>query len=289
MHRSLGVLVPHSVTQSLKYLFLDGVLLVPLARRGCLRPFLLVSLLVVPTIFYWTMRLDQNVGDRFFFYLPLAGAVLVATCWGALEQAQRKLVLRTATAAFVILMLGPLWREVRSFRDYQFHNVQEIAAGLGQLPSRGSMLTSEAGYLAYGSDWTSYDAWGLDTARFAKHFIQPADVVSLTPDLIVLHPDIPGDCVPKAQWPQSYVDRSWEHMIRNVAIGAQIPQGAQKSRTYELWYLTFGSEFYRTRKHWNYGGGDQECFFLNRSSMEYQGMVSLLERHHARPASEEGR
>ncbi|MBS1813622.1 MAG: hypothetical protein JSS87_01975 [Acidobacteria bacterium] len=274
VHRFLGILVPHSFSQSLKYLLLDAALIAPLLKQRCIRRPLVLSLLAIPTLFYWAMRLDQNVGDRFFFYIPLAAAILIATCWNSIDQRRRSILLRTGAIAFLILMFGPLRREVRTFRDYQFQNVQAIAAGLQQLPSRGTLLTSEAGYLAYGSDWITYDPWGLNTARFAKHFIQPEDVAALHPDLIALHPDIATDCTPTPQWPQSYPDRAWEHMVRNVALGAH------NAGAYELWFISYGSNFYRTRKHWQYGEGDPECFFLNRNSTNYAGMRSLLQQHH---------
>src|SRR5579859_6520808 len=75
VHRTLGVLVPHSFTSSLKYVFFDSALLVPFfwrpipdLRAGAAERSpradtvsLVVSLLVAPTLFYWAMRLDQNV------------------------------------------------------------------------------------------------------------------------------------------------------------------------------------------------------------------------------------
>jgi hypothetical protein len=290
VHRTLGFLVPHSFTSSLKYLFFDGALLMPLLwprRVPRLRAWsagyplepktipLAVSLLGVPTLFYWAMRLDQNVGDRFFFYLPLAGALLLALNWSSLNDPRRRLTLRVGCAAFLLFLLGPLLREFRSFRYYQFRDVQAIAADLRRLPARGTLLTTEAGFITYGSGWVAYDAWGLNTERFAHQFVQPSDVLALHPDLIVLHPDPPESCLPQAEWLPAYTSRSWPDMTRNLILGAR------DAGDYQLWLISYGSSYYRHRKHWRYGEGDRECFLVHQSSPLFAGMVAVLKEHNA--------
>ena len=290
VHRTLGFLVPHSFTSSLKYLFFDGALLMPLLwprRVPRLRAWsagyplepktipLAVSLLGVPTLFYWAMRLDQNVGDRFFFYLPLAGALLLALNWSSLNDPRRRLTLRIGCAAFLLFLLGPLLREFRSFRYYQFRDVQAIAADLRRLPARGTLLTTEAGFITYGSGWVAYDAWGLNTERFAHQFVQPSDVLALHPDLIVLHPDPPESCLPQAEWLPAYTSRSWPDMTRNLILGAR------DAGDYQLWLISYGSSYYRHRKHWRYGEGDRECLLVRESSPLFAGMVAVLKEHNA--------
>ena len=290
VHRTLGFLVPHSFTSSLKYLFFDGALLMPLLwprRVPRLRAWsagyplepktipLAVSLLGVPTLFYWAMRLDQNVGDRFFFYLPLAGALLLALNWSSLNDPRRRLTLRIGCAAFLLFLLGPLLREFRSFRYYQFRDVQAIAADLRRLPARGTLLTTEAGFITYGSGWVAYDAWGLNTERFAHQFVQPSDVLALHPDLIVLHPDPPESCLPQAEWLPAYTSRSWPDMTRNLILGAR------DAGDYQLWLISYGSSYYRHRKHWRYGEGDRECFLVHQSSPLFAGIVAVLKEHNA--------
>jgi hypothetical protein len=290
VHRTLGVLVPHSFTSSLKYLFFDGALLLPLlwSRRvpssGAWPPRnplrantvpLAISLLGVPTLFYWAMRLDQNVGDRFFFYIPLTAALLLALNWSVLDDPRHRLILRIGCAALVVFLLGPLLREFRSFRYYQFRDVQAIAADLGRLPARGTLLTTEAGFITYGSGWVAYDAWGLNTERFAHRLVQPSDVVALHPDLIVLHPDLPESCLPQPGWLPAYTLRSWPNMTRNLILGAS------DAGDYQLWLISYGSSFYRQKKHWRYGEGDRECFLVRESSPLFAGMVAVLKQHDA--------
>ena len=276
--RALGMFVAHSLWQSLKYLLFITALLLPVLLRKPLDPFvrtLFFGTVLVPTLFFWTMRLDQNVGDRFFFYLPLSAAMVLALSWSALPPQRRHTLLHAGLFAWLVLLLGPLLREVRSFRDYQFQDVQAISQELGQLPIRGSMITTEAGFLAYGSGWVAYDAWGLNTADFARHPIQAADVAALKPDLIVIHPNPLDSCVPvQSQLPASS-NRTWAQVIQSLV------SGAQQAGPYQLWLLSYGSPFYRQREHWGYGEGNRECFLVRENSPLAKGITSALERHHA--------
>lgn len=278
VHRTLGVLVPHSMETSFKYLLFDAALLVPVWWH---RPWaagrwqLVVGLMIVPTLFYWAMRLDQNVGDRFFFYLPLAAALLIAASWATLAEGRRHMVLSAGVVAWLLVLFAPLLREVRTFRDYQFQDVDAIARSLGQSSSRGSLLSAEAGFLAFESGWVAYDAWGLNTERFARKLIQPEDVVQLKPDLIAFHPYPSESCLPQQNWAPAYAERSWEHMSRNMVMGAQ------KAGDYQLWVLSYGSPFYRLRKGWEYGHGDRECFLLRSDSSQFASMAAALRDHHA--------
>ena len=67
--------------------------------------------------------------------------------------------------------------------------------------------------------WVAYDAWGLNTERFAHRLVQPSDVVGLHPDLIVLHPDPSESCLPQPEWLPAYALRSWPDMTRNLILG----------------------------------------------------------------------
>jgi hypothetical protein len=272
-HRVLGIVVARSVRTSLIFLLFTAIILVPVARlRERRNLHLAIALIAVPTAFYWMMRLDQNVGYRFFYYLPLAAAILLAVNWPALSV-QRSLILRTAFAAWLLLFAMPLYRELRTFRDEQFDNVKQISQELGQLPQKGTMITSEAGFLPYFSGWTTYDAWGLNTAEFAHRFFQPSDVSRLNPDLVVLHPDRPESCLVQPDWQSAYAERAWPNMTRNLVIGADLAQ-------YDLWLISYGSDFYRQRMHWRYGEGDRECWFLRKDSPFYAEIAQALERNH---------
>jgi hypothetical protein len=200
---------------------------------------------------------------------------LIAASWETLAEGRRHMVLCAGVVAWLLVLLPPLLREVRTFRDYQFQDVDAIAKSLGQSSSRGSLLSAEAGFLAYESGWVAYDAWGLNTERFARKLIQPEDVVRLRPDLIAFHPYPSESCLPQQGWAAAYAERSWEHMSRNLVMGAQ------EVGDYQLWVLSYGSPFYRLRKGWEYGHGDRECFLLRSDSPEFASMAAALRDHHA--------
>ena len=279
-HRVLGLIVTRSVRESFIPLLFVGVVLGSIAWWGNLTEQqrrktlgLSISLILIPTAFFWHMRLDQNVGNRFFYYLPLAAALLLAVNWSAVVGKQ-KFVLRTACVGWLVLVAMPLYRELRTFRDLQFNEVKSIAEGLGRLSERGTIMTTEAGTLPFFSGWQTYDAWGLNTPEFAHRFVQPNDVERLKADVVVVHPDPPEGCLARNWPPDGYTDRSWPHLTRNLVIGANRAE-------YELWLVSYGSEYYRERKHWRYGEGDRECWFVRLDSPLYAGIVRVLEQNHA--------
>jgi hypothetical protein len=272
--RVFGLVVAHSMQQSFKYLLFDAAVLLPGMMIRGLRPrYLFVGLLAVPTAFYWMMRLDQNIGDRFFYYLPLAAAILLAVHWEQTSVSSRRVLLLIGFGAWLLLIAMPFYREFRTFRDLQFNEAKSLAQELNAMPEHGTMITTEAGFLPYYSGWTTYDPWGLNTPEFAHRFIQPADVERLHADVIVAHPDQGESCLVQPGWQSQYGTRTWPNLTRNLVIGAGTSQ-------YELWLVSYGSEFYRQRRHWHYGEGDRECWFLLRDSPRYTGIVEALRRHH---------
>ncbi len=280
VQRSLGLLVPHSFGQSVKYLLFGVLLLIFSGGLGHQQNRLLALLVVPATLFYWAMRLDQNVGDRFFFYLPLSCILVLALAWPNLSAEQRDRAALVGTLTYFATLLLPFLREIRSFRDYQFQNVRAIAQDLHTLPQQGTMLTSEAGFLAYDSGWPVTDAWGLNTECFARHFIQPDDIVALHPDLVVFHPDFPQGCTASAKSLLAAQRRTWAGMVGNLQAGMRTVG------SYELWQLSYGSEFYRLRKHWQPGQGDVECFYLKRNTPVYAGTRQVFASHGARFSAE---
>ena len=272
--RVIGLVVAHSMHLSLKYLLFDTAVLLPGIMARGLRPrYLFVSLIAVPTAFYWMMRLDQNIGDRFFFYLPLTAALLIALHWEQTTLSSRRILLGVGVGAWLLLISMPFYRELRTFRDMQFNEAKSIAQALSEMPEHGTMITTEAGFLPYYSGWTTYDPWGLNTPEFAHRFIQPADVERLRADVIVAHPDQAESCLIQPGWQSQYGSRTWPNLTRNLVIGA-------RDSRYELWLISYGSEFYRQRRRWHYGEGDRECWFLLRDSPRYSGIAEALRRHH---------
>ncbi len=275
--RDFGVLVGGSVRASLVPLLftlaaITPVLLVPARRRTNLQ--LAAALIGVPTLFFWCVRLDQNVGSRFFYYLPVAVAILLARTWPELGT-RRVLAFRVAFGAWLVLLAAPLYRESLTFRYMQFGNVRGIAEALARLPHKGTMLASEAGFVPFYSGWPAADPWGLNTPEFAHRFFQAGDVGRIGADLIVTHPDLGDRCAAPLASRESFPDRSWPHMTANIVAGAE-------ADGYALWLTPYGSEFYRRSKHWSgYGGvtGDRECWFVRRGSQLAPELEQVMREH----------
>jgi hypothetical protein len=62
-------------------------------------------------------------------------------------------------------------------------------------------------------------------------------------------------------------------MTRNLVLGAA-------ESHYELWLTSYGSEFYRQRKHWQYGEGDRECWLVRTDSHLHTEIAQILQQHH---------
>jgi hypothetical protein len=273
-HRSFGILILGSVRAAIIPLLATLLLIWPvLAARARPNLPLLVSLIAAPTLFFCMMRLDQNVGARFFYYLPTAAAILLAANWPWLQP---RSVLRTGLLVWLTLLAGPLFREYITFRSMQFDNVRQIASALRAAPVHGTILASEAGFIPFYSGWPAVDPWGLNTPYFAHHFFQPSDVQHVHADLIVMHPDTPESCLRQAAWGNGYADRSWPHMTRNIVLGTG---ASTQSDPYELWLLPYGSPFYQARKHWLPGHADRECWFLRTDSQLYPQIRAILQAH----------
>ena len=235
VHRRFGNLAPGSLPDALPYLWFSIALLVLACRRAWrdkAQRALLISLLVVPTVFYVAMRLDQNVADRFFFYIPLTVFLLVAINWRNLDIGRRTLV--ACAVGLYMLLLAPIERGfatefLRGIPIYRRH--ARLARELDRPELHGVLMSSEAGLRPYFSRWDAVDPWGLNTAEYASSFIQPQQVAELHPDLVVLH--VAQDAAPCSAPPgPASKDRTWGNMVGNVERGLDPAK-------YDIWLLPY--------------------------------------------------
>lgn len=234
----------------------------------------LLCILVLPNLFYFAMRLDQNAGHRFFLYLPVGAAVLTVMEWQRI-RANRAVILRAWVSLWIVFVFGMWLNDGTGAKDDQADNRAAIAKDLSRLP-HGTLISTEAGILPYYSGWTTYDAWGLNTAQFARRLFQPADVAAIHPDAILVYAGGSMECTAEPSWPTPYTERTWQHLTRNIVAGADAE--------YELWYTPFGSVRLREAmgaKDWQ---GLQECWLLRRSSPLLRPLEEVLARHGGLPA-----
>jgi hypothetical protein len=235
----------------------------------------LLCLLILPNLFYFAMRLDQDVGLRFFIFYPVGLAVLLTMNWRDI-QPRHSLVLRVALGCWILLVFNRAGRELHLSWGMQYTNRKAIGSELSHLPN-ATLLTTEAGIVPFYSRWKTYDAWGLNTEQFATHLLQPADVALVHPDIVMLHTgDRPPECVVSPTWQTPYQVREWHTMTRNLVTGSDLAH-------YELWLapLSHAKEYESgTLKSWD---PDQDCWLIRRDSPLRQDIEQTLARHGGYP------
>lgn len=257
-HRVWHIFAPTG-HELIRYLLFAAIILGAALGKQVLKPAessFLFAVILVPALFYSAMRLDQNIFFRFYYFIPLGVAMILAMHWDSLEFG-RKTVFVAALCAFLLLLAKV---DVEGFREYRFISAywlrnEHIATQLSAM--RGTLLTSEAGEFAYFSRWTTYDSWGLDTPEFATHLIVPEDVTELKPDLIALHT---SDCTPRVM-PVSHI-RGFDAMFANIETGIT------RLNNYQTWRMTTSSS-----------SGVEPislCWYIRRDYTEKDRVASIL-------------
>lgn len=239
---------------------------------------LLLGLIVVPSVFYASMRLDQNWADRFYFYFVIVTAVL-----GALNlrgvRIPRWALVSLILGIFVLFMAQP-WRAfaLERVRD-RVNNFAAIARDLRSDGLRGTLAVTEAGRIAYYSRWPAYDLWGLNTAQFAHHLMQPQELIALDADLIeVYFPQNSSICRPNPAWETPYQERTWNHLAANAVV-------ALSTAPYQQWLVPYlgplgkaadGSPAYLGPKD-----GKYLCIYVKDLYVDREKLVEILKRHGA--------
>jgi hypothetical protein len=186
---------------------LPGALAILLSSRRKRLAVEFLALFILPAAFYSAMRLEQNIGNRFLAPMFAGIAFLLA-------QSDTE---RRAFAAFLALAIVAQFKltvvtfaELASSRQENIYGVSKDLGGL-----QGRMLVTEAGRLAYYSNWFAEDSWGLDTPRYAHALITPQDVSQGRYDLIVAHCELamlrPGTDLAHDR------SRTWHNQCRSMA------------------------------------------------------------------------
>ncbi len=279
-HRILGIYEP-SNKQIFPYLFFSLVVLCVTLWKRLTQPVvtLLVAIFLVPTLFYLHMRLDQNWNGRFYFYLPLVAAAVVAMTWQQLQISRRTLALCIAVA-YLVTLARPERFGVATSYEYQndLSARRALARDMDRSDLHGTLLISETGVIPFYSRWTSYDPWGLNTAEFAQHLIQPSAIAALRPDVIALHAP---QCTVRQQEPKQA--RSWDNMLANVQTGIAEDGTYVALRRKDLPFGNLGPLF-RFRQ----GAGEQLCWYVSSRYAPRAVLIDILERHGAEPLPKDG-
>ncbi len=268
--RVLGLFVAETVLDSLPTL--GGV--VPLLVLACTsraarreNVALLVSLIGLPTLFYLAMRLDQNVSDRFFYYLIVGTAVLVARNLEQLRVSKRAALAIGIVAYLAFLALPTARFRWAVLRDLD-NSPTEFAQALAQRGLHGTLAVTEAGRLVYYSGWTGIDMWGLNTPEYARHLIQPDEVRSLNADLVVVHFPPTDDCMAVDRSTVPNEARTWDHMVANVVAGIDMS-------AYDLLMLPYEGPRLRVLRG-RHGDGRHDCLFVRKDYPRHDELTQIL-------------
>jgi len=282
--RILGVALGTSNIDILKYLAFDIVFLaLVLGKKLKERTNLLIltALGIVPTLFYLTMRLDQDIADRFFAYLLVCSAVLLAINWDRLRTTPTRTISAFTILWFLLLSFSWASGLSRFISDGYKNIIVSIAQELHDVHPNGSLALSEAGRVAYFSHWPTTDLWGLNTPEFAHHLFAPSDIAAVSPDLLVLYyPQTQHDCRFKPGWETPYTKRVWPNLARNVITGIH------DSGNYDLWMVP-SSGVLRRALHGNKpGAGEYQCWFIKKTYAGHDQVADILARHSAMPEAD---
>lgn len=279
VHRVLGVAIGGSTVDILKYIAFN-IALLPLAlgkqllsRRNVT---VLIAIGIVPTLFYLTMRLDQDVADRFFLYLLLCPAILIAINWRSLRISKRQLT-ASCVVLWLLLLAFPwgLWM-TRFFSDGHKNNVVAISRELATVQPKGVLALSEAGRIAYYSQWRTLDLWGLNTPEFAHHLTSPSDIITHSPDVLVLYyPQTHDDCRYSSNWQIPHTQRTWPGLAQNVIAGIHA------ARNYDLWMVPSSGLLRRMLHGYRAGAGEYQCWYVKRSFSGHSAVAQILQEHGA--------
>jgi hypothetical protein len=275
--RFAGILVLESFVGIIPYFICCAIVfayLKPLPRFPEPSFGLLVSFIIVPSCFYLYMNLTQNIGDRFFAYIPISLALIVARDWRLLDL--KKAV--AALLACLVVLLPKTCIALSNFRVFQFDNRRDMALALKRI-GQGTMIVTEAGFLPYYSDWPTVDSWGLNSAEFAHRLIQPEDVKRLSPDIVMVHVDGTIEPTPQADWPRAYQKRSSVNIAKNLIMGAT-------RDGYSGWVLPYGSVSYQKSHGITLEQGDVEYWYVYPRSRYYSKIVNIIRTHAGAPIEE---
>lgn len=276
-HRLFGLIVPGSEYGERIYLSAMAVILwVSCGRQlGERRNLcLLTALLIVPTLVYWHFRLDQNFGDRFFFFVIAGTAVILAANWKDLLLSSESLIV-TILLVFAASPLHARWSsDIRWLISGGHANARVIAEDIRRSGLTGKMAVTEAGQIPYYSGWPAIDLWGLNTPEFARRAPQPADLEVLAPDLAAIYPGHldPRICSEGTHMSANSGDgRNWGGMVSNAIAGLQPGQ-------YTLIFVPYDSERLRRMDGVSPSQGPYICFFIRKQYSGASELDELLKR-----------
>lgn len=139
-----------------------------------------IKIFIFPVIFYGALKLEQNIGNRFLSPMFFGGMIIFSS--------QKNYVKNIFILISVLISIKITTKTIVDIINSRKEQVYYISKELSTV--RGTMLTTEAGRLAYYSEWKVEDSWGLNTPEYAHNLINRNIIINKRYDLIVAHCDI---------------------------------------------------------------------------------------------------
>ena len=141
---------------------------------------LLISFILVPSIYYANQILYQNIGQRFYFYFfPFFLFFIFYSFTNNINEKMKKIYKAIAVSCIISLCLNIYHeRDVFPF-NYKFNSknfiikknskIHELSKNLKNYNNEIKLATTEAGLLPYLTKINTVDLFGLNTPMFAKN------------------------------------------------------------------------------------------------------------------------
>ncbi len=201
----------------------------------------------LPLFFYSMVRLEQNIGNRFF--APLFFGSWLLLCRQKQNRAA-SIFLCISIALSANFTAGGLLTLVNSGQNNLCLLAKRIA------PIQGKLITSEPGNLGFYSGWHVDDSWGLNTPAYAPRLIKSSELQLNAYDLMVSNCDF-NLLTPEAVATALPTDKTWENQCKVLFQFANtqgyesflvpLQFGKTPSRRFKEW---IGIDSFRDRCQW---------------------------------------
>ncbi|MEO0896674.1 MAG: hypothetical protein AAFY71_09770 [Bacteroidota bacterium] len=210
--KDLGLFSSASVIYLLIYLIrYVGLLILPVSMKARKwKPqswaFFLGGVLI-PSLFYMTVVLEQNVAHRFVMPILLAVLFLFLMNW---EQMKRPI---WWMAIYLLLSSGYSFTYFVRTLPLQYDQIAHLGQELSRYP--GKLATTEAGKIPFYSDWETLDLWGLNSPELSLQLPDSAILSSFEPDLIYLDDETAVSLLIQQIDSPYRKQKEWDNMVFN--------------------------------------------------------------------------
>lgn len=244
---------------------------------------LFLGLFLTFLMLYGSSMLSQNIYQRFLFFGPMTSlCALFLLC----NNTQQPWLKRYAIICMLLLVVLQIHKQqyVHNFshalRDTE-NSATSIAKEVATQRLAGKALVTEAGRFPYYSRWLTSDSWGLNSKAFTRKLIEPEEVEQGNFDLILLHPQAPGDRIDQStqkhqclRWrhnenSERQTEKNWSNMVSNMLLGI-------RAENYHFLLVPYN----RTNNPQGTGDdGRYDCYFIRKDYPQADQLISIIRNH----------